>query len=222
MRKFAEIYAVASERKADLDERVGSMDLPKSSEELAAIPDDRWLSGMTRCVFNAGFNWYVVGNMWPAFEEVFGGFEIGPCSMLNDDDLGRLISDRRIVRSGRKIRTVPENATFIKKLYVQHGGAGSFFGEWPAEDYVGLLRYMRKQGSRLGGNTGRYFLRRMGVDGFLLSRDVIARLISEGIVDKSPTSQRDMTAIQEAFNIWREQSGRTLTEVSRILAFSVG
>jgi 3-methyladenine DNA glycosylase Tag len=127
MRKFAEIYAIAAERKGDLDDRMGLMDLPKSREELAAIPDNRWLSGMTRCVFNVGFNWYVVGNMRPAFEEVFGGFEIGPCSMLNDDDLGCLISDSRIVHSGRKIRTVPENATFTKNLSVQHGGAGSFF-----------------------------------------------------------------------------------------------
>lgn len=160
--------------------------------------------------------------MWPGFEEVFEGFEIGPCSMLNEDDLGRLVTDKRIIRYGRKIRAVQENATFITALSAQHGGAGSFFGEWPTEDYVGLLKLMRKQGSRLGGNTGRYFLRRMGVDSFLLSYDVIARLVLEGVVDKSPTSQKDMAAVQNAFNIWRDQSGRTLTEVSRILAYSVG
>lgn len=87
---------------------------------------------------------------------------------------------------------------------------------------MGLLKFMRKQGSRLGGNTGRYFLRRMGVDSFLLSYDVVARLVLEDIVDKTPTSQKDMVAVQNAFNIWREQSGRTLTEVSRVLAYSVG
>ena len=222
MRKFAEIYAIAAERKGDLDDRMRSMNFPKSLEELTAIPDDRWLSGMTRCIFNAGFNWHVVRNMWPAFEEVFGGFEIGPCSMLNDDDLGRLVTDKRIIRYGRKIRAVQENATFINEISARHGGAGSFFGEWPAEDFVGLLKFMRNQGSRLGGNTGRYFLRKMGVDSFLLSNDVIARLVLEGVVDKTPTSQKDMAAVQSAFNIWREQSGRTLTEVSRVLAYSVG
>jgi 3-methyladenine DNA glycosylase Tag len=146
VRKFVDIYAIASERKVDLDERMNSMKLPNSQEELAGIPDDRWLSGMTRCIFNAGFNWHVVRNMWPGFEEVFDGFQIGPCSMLNEDDFGRLVADKRIIRYGQKIRAVQENATFINALSAQHGGAGSFFGEWPTEDYVGLLKLMRKQG----------------------------------------------------------------------------
>jgi 3-methyladenine DNA glycosylase Tag len=80
---------------------------------------------------------------------------------------------------------------------------------------------MKKRGARLGGATGQYFLRFMGVDSFILSRDVTARLIAEGVIDKSPTSKRAMTAVQAAFNQWQEQSGRSLTEISRILAMSV-
>jgi 3-methyladenine DNA glycosylase Tag len=220
LRKLEEIHAIASERKGDLDERLASMTPPKTRAELAATPDDRWLSGMTRCIFNAGFNWHVVRNMWPGFEEAFEGFKIGPCSMLNDEDLDRLVSDKRMVRYGQKIRSVQQNAVFVDELCAQHGGAGTFFGNWPPDDYVGLLILMRKQGSRLGGHTGRYFLRRMGVDGFLLSYDVTARLIAEGVVDKMPTSQRDLASVQAAFNEWREQSGLTLTDISRVLAFS--
>ena len=44
---------------------------------LAAIPDDRWLSCLAKCVFQAGFNWKVVDSMWPGFETVFDGFDIG-------------------------------------------------------------------------------------------------------------------------------------------------
>jgi hypothetical protein len=62
----------------------------------------------------------------------------------------------------------------------------------------------------------------MSVDSFILSRDVTARLIAEGVVDKSPKSQRDLAAVQGAFNVWRDQSGRSLTYVSRVLAYSVG
>jgi 3-methyladenine DNA glycosylase Tag len=222
MRTFEEIYAIASERKFDLDAKLLSMTKPKPKAELVAIPDDRWLSGMARCVFNAGFNWNVVTNMWPGFEVVFEAFDVGHCAMLSDDDFGRLVSDKRIVRHGQNIRAVQRNATFINELYVEHGGAGSFFASWPADDFVGLLILMKKRGDRLGGNTGRNFLRRMGVESFLLTRDVTTRLIAEGVVDKVPSSQRDLHATQEAFNLWREQSGRSLTEISRVLAYSVG
>jgi 3-methyladenine DNA glycosylase Tag len=182
LKTFDEIYAIALERHPNLEQRLASIEPPKLKKDLLAIPDDRWLSGMVRSVFNAGFNWYVVGKMWPGFEEVFDGFEIGPCSMLNDDDLSRLISDKRIVRSGRKIRSVQQNATFIANLISEVGSAGAFFADWPTENYVGLLTTLKKRGSRLGGNSGAYFLRRMGMDGFIISRDVTARLVAEGVI----------------------------------------
>jgi 3-methyladenine DNA glycosylase Tag len=79
----------------------------------------------------------------------------------------------------------------------------------------------RKKGSRLGGNTGQYFLRFAGIDSFILSQSVVNRLIAEGVVDKAPTSAKDKAALQAAFNAWRAQSGRSLTEISRILAVSI-
>ena len=103
----------------------------------------------------------------------------------------------------------------------EHGSAGKAFGNWPSDNYIGLLELMKKRGSRLGGNTGQYFLRMMGKDSFILSRDVTARLIAEGIVDKTPTSKKALTQVQQAFNIWMDQSGRGLTEISRVLAMSV-
>ena len=222
MRNFDEIYAIAADRKENLEVLVSSWEAPKSKSDLAKTPDDRWLSCMTRCVFQAGFNWKVVENMWPGFEEAFEGFDIGHCLMLNDDDLSRLVSDTRIIRNGQKIKAVIQNAALVSALSTEHGGVGRFFGQWPSDDFIGLLALMKKQGARLGGNTGPYFLRIMGVDSFILSRDVTARLIAEGVVDKPPTSQKDMAATQEAFNTWGAQSGQPLAHVSRILALSIG
>ena len=65
-------------------------------------------------------------------------------------------------------------------------------------------------------------LRAMGKDSFVLSPDVTARLIAENVVGKQPSAQREMAAVQAAFNLWRQQSGRSLTEISKVLAFSVG
>ena len=97
---------------------------PAAAAEIAAIPDDRWLAAMTRGVFQAGFNWKVVENMWPGFEAAFDGFDVGRCAMLNDEDFERLVSDTRIIRNGAKIRSVQENAVFVQQLAAEYGSAG--------------------------------------------------------------------------------------------------
>ena len=81
---------------------------------------------------------------------------------------------------------------------------------------------MKAEGSRLGGTTGQYFLRFSGVDSWILSRDVTARLIAEGVIDKAVTSKKAYAAVQTAFDTWQGQSGYSLKKISRILATSVG
>lgn len=221
MRTFDEIFDIALARKPDLEARLVDGGKPKTPRALAKIPDDRWLAQMTKNIFNAGFNWKVVDNMWPGFEEAFEGFDIGRCAMLHDEDFDRLVSDKRIVRHGQKIRAVQANAIFASELAKEHGSVGKALGKWPAEDYVGLLALLKKRGTRLGGNTGQYFLRFMGLDSFILSGDVRKRLDAEGISIGTTPSQKAMKEIQAAFNAWQEESGRSLTEISRVLAMSI-
>ena len=222
MQSFDAIYDIAAERQGGRDALEAKLEPPLPVAELAAIPDDRFLSCATKCIFNAGFNWKVVENMWPGFEAAFDGFDIGRCAMLNDDDVARLVSDTRIVRHGGKIRAVQENAVFMRELAAEHGSAAKFFAGWPPTDEAGLLELLKKRGSRLGGNTGQYFLRFMGMDGYILSRDVVARLIAEGVIDKQPTSRAAMAKVQAAFNQWAGESGRSMKEISRTLAMSTG
>jgi 3-methyladenine DNA glycosylase Tag len=221
MRTFDEIFDIAATRKGGADTLGELLTKPTSTADLEIISDNRWLACMSKCIFQAGFNWKVVESMWPGFEIAFHGFDTGHCAMLNDEDFDRLVSDKSIVRHGVKIRSVQENAIFINELAKEHGSAAQAFARWPSDEYIALLAMIKKRGSRLGGNTGQYFLRFMGVDSFILSRDVAARLIAEGVVDKNPTSQKALAAVQDAFNIWHQQSGRSLTEISRVLAMSV-
>ena len=221
MRTFDEIFEIAADRKGGANALQALIEPPKSATALKKIADDRWLADATKRIFQAGFNWKVVESMWPGFEEAFEGFDLGKCAMLNDEDFDRLVSDTRIVRYGAKIKAVQENAQFMIDLRKEHGTAATAFADWPSTDFIGLLEMMKKRGSRLGGNTGTYFLRMMGRDSFILSKDVTARLIAEGVVDKNPTSKKAMTQVQDAFNNWMDQSGRSLTEISRVLAMSV-
>jgi 3-methyladenine DNA glycosylase Tag len=222
MRSFDEIFSLAAERKGGKAALEAMLSKPKSAAELSALGDDRWLAAMTKSVFQAGFNWKVIENKWPGFEEVFEGFDPRRWAMMSDEDLDRLVKDARIVRNAAKILSVRDNAIFLSDLAREHASAGGYLANWPSEDYIGLLDLMKRRGGRLGGTTAQYFLRQFGKDSFILSKDVTAALIREGVVEKAPGSRSSMRAVQDAFNSWTKESGRSLTEVSRVLAMSVG
>ncbi|MFT5889231.1 MAG: 3-methyladenine DNA glycosylase Tag [Zhongshania sp.] len=196
---------------------------PPSPQKLAAITDDRYLAEMAACVFRAGFVWRVIGAKWQGFETVFNGFLPIWVASRSPEQIETMASDARIVRNLTKVKSVQGNALLILDLQRSHDGIGRFIADWPAEDIIGLWAYLKKHGSRLGGNSGQYFLRFMGKDTFILSRDVCTALRAEAIIDKTqPTSQKDLRAVQQAFNTMREESGRSLAELSMILALSIG
>jgi len=49
---------------------------PKTPAELTATGDDRYLSQMSLRIFRAGLKHSLVDAKWPAFEEVFHGFDL--------------------------------------------------------------------------------------------------------------------------------------------------
>jgi 3-methyladenine DNA glycosylase Tag len=104
----------------------------------------------------------------------------------------------------------------------EHYRFGEFIANWPEDDVIGLWLYLKKHGSRLGGNTGPFALRTLGVDTFLLTQDVEGFLRSHDIVDSGITSQRALKATQAYFNDLREQSGKNLAALSRIVSFCHG
>lgn len=220
MHHFDEIYGLAADRHGGPHALEDKLSKPKSAKELGALSEDRWLSTITKCIFQAGFNWKVIEAKWDGFEAAFDGFDVGRCAFMDDEKFDALLQDTRIVRNGTKIATVRDNAAFLLELRTE-GGVGKVLGGWPSTDYVGLLDMLAKRGSRLGGASAQYAMRFTGRDSFILSRDVTARLIAEGVVDKPATSKKAMAAVQDAFNTWMRQSGRSLTEISRVLAMSL-
>jgi 3-methyladenine DNA glycosylase Tag len=220
---FLTIRARAAKRKGG-DTALAKL-LPKipTMADLTALPDDRVLSEMTKRVFCAGFAWTVIEKKWPGFEAAFLGFEPPRLLRQPPDFWDKLTSDTRIVRNGQKIMSVAENARFITDIAAEHGSFGRFLANWPATDQVGLLALLAKRGSRLGGNTGQYFLRFIGKDGYMLSRDVVTCLRDAGLdIAETPTSKRDLGRIQDQFNAWAKETRLPYTHLSRICAMSIG
>ncbi|MFI4975341.1 MAG: DNA-3-methyladenine glycosylase I [Caulobacterales bacterium] len=224
MRTFDAIYRQAAERKggpAALEALIAEH-RSMSRDELAATPDDRWLAQMTKCVFQAGFNWKVIDNKWPGFEIAFHGFDPPLNAAMSDEEFDAHLKDTRIVRNGAKVASVRLNAQFLVDLAREHGSAAKFFADWPQTDFAGLLEVMKKRANRLSGETAMRLFRFMGKPSFITSRDVGAALVDAGVLDKPPSGKRDYEAVQAAFNAWRQESGRDLTAISRVLAMSTG
>jgi 3-methyladenine DNA glycosylase Tag len=178
---------------------------------------------MTQRVFSAGFSWSVIEQKWPGFEKAFLGFNVAKLAFQPDEFWHALLEDKRIVRNGAKIMSVRDNARFVQSIAKEHGSFGKFLSTWPASDEIGLLDLLNKCGSRLGGNTGQMFLRFVGWDGFVTSRDVVACLRDAGIdIAEEVKSKGDLARVQAAFNTWAEETKLPYTHLSRICALSVG
>ncbi|MDP3815800.1 DNA-3-methyladenine glycosylase I [Pseudomonas sp.] len=194
---------------------------PRSDAELRGLSDDRYLSLISLRVFRAGLKHSLVDAKWPAFEEVFFGFDPEKVVLMGGERLENLMQDARLIRHLGKLKSVPRNAQFILDVRKEKGSFGALIADWPVTDIVGLWKYLAKHGSQLGGLSAPRLLRMVGKDTFIPSDDMVAALKAQGIIDKAPTSLKDLAAVQAAFNQWHEQSGRPLSQLSVMLAHTV-
>ncbi len=194
---------------------------PRSDAELRALSDDRYLSLISLRIFRAGLKHSLVDAKWPAFEEVFFGFDPEKVVLMGAERLENLMQDARLIRHLGKLKSVPRNAQFILDVRREKGSFGALIADWPVSDVVGLWKYLAKHGSQLGGLSAPRFLRMVGKDTFIPTDDMVAALKAQGVIDKAPTSQKDLAAVQAAFNQWHAESGRPLCQLSVMLAHTV-
>lgn len=194
---------------------------PRSDAELRALSGDRYLSLISLRIFRAGLKHSLVDAKWPAFEEVFFGFDPEKVVLMGAERLENLMQDTRLIRHLGKLKSVPRNAQFILDVRREKGSFGALIADWPVSDIVGLWKYLAKHGNQLGGLSAPRFLRMVGKDTFIPTDDMVAALKAQGVIDKAPTSQKDLAAVQAAFNQWRAESGRPLCQLSVMLAHTV-
>ena len=223
MTAFKHIRARAEKRKGGAKALKALLPAARSNAALPDLGDDRFLSEMTRRVFCAGFVWRVIDQKWPGFEEAFLGFAPKRLLFQPDEFWEDLARDARIVRNPQKIKSVRDNAAFVDGVATEKGSFGRMLAGWPEDDQVGLLDFLGKRGSRLGGMTGQYFLRFAGWDAFILSRDVVVCLREVGVeLSEKASTKKDLARAQSAFNAWREETGLSYAQLSRICAMSTG
>ena len=155
--------------------------------------------------------------------------------VVEDDHGVRDVLARELREEGFHVTTAADGASALRT--VESGAAAVVLDVGlPDSDGRDVCQAMRARGidapvlfltaydgvtDRLSGFSAQYFLRHMGVDGFILSPSVTAALVRAGVVDKPPTSKKAMEAVQAAFDSWRKESGRSFSEISRTLGMSI-
>ena len=194
---------------------------PKTAQQLSATSDDRYLSQMSLRVFRAGLKHSLVDAKWPAFEEVFHGFDPRRVRAMSDEALEALLGNARLIRHWGKLKAVRGNAAALLDVASEHGSFGAWLAAWPGDDIVGLWEALAKGFSQMGGNSGPSFLRMVGKDTFVLTHSVTAALKHWGAVSAPPKNRQDRAQVQAAFNAWAAETGRPLCQLSLILAASI-
>jgi 3-methyladenine DNA glycosylase Tag len=193
---------------------------PRSAAELKSVPDDGYLSQMSLRIFRAGLKHSLVDAKWPAFEEVFNGFEPRRVRAMSDEAMEGLLGDARLIRHWGKLKSVRDNAAAMIGMAEEHRSFGAWLADWPVTGIIELWEALAKRFSQMGGNSGPTFLRMVGKDTFILTPSVIAALKHWGLVDAPPKNRKDRAAVQSAFNAWAVEANRPLCQLSLILAAS--
>lgn len=221
MRDYTWLYEFCLNRFGSREALEARLPAPRSDAELRDLGDDRYLSTISLRIFRAGLKHSLVDAKWPAFEEVFFGFDPEKVALMSAEHLERLMQDERLIRHLGKLKSVPRNAQMVLDVAREKGRFGALIADWPVTDIVGLWKYLAKHGNQLGGMSAPRFLRMVGKDTFIPTDDMVAALKAQGIVDKTPTSQKDLAIVQETFNRWHAESGRPLCQLSVMLAHTV-
>ncbi|HCF0627129.1 TPA: class I SAM-dependent methyltransferase [Pseudomonas aeruginosa] len=92
MRDYAWMYEYCLNRFGSREALEARLPQPKSAAELRTVGDDRYLSLISLRIFRAGLKHSLVDAKWPAFEEVFFGFDPQKVVLMSAEHLERLIA----------------------------------------------------------------------------------------------------------------------------------
>ena len=128
--------------------------------------DADYLNLLTRKIFHSGFNKTLVNQKWDAFEELFHGFDVRKVATMTNQEVVRLLTDKRIVRHRKKIAATIWNAQQFLAISTDHGSWMNWLASlrlYPYEQRADTLMALFKH---CGPNTVFYFLLEAGEAGW--------------------------------------------------------
>lgn len=121
--------------------------------------DSEYFGLLARAVFSAGLGPKVVESRWPEIETAFHGFEPEEVGKMDESDVGRLVSDPKVIRNRRKIEAVIKNA----RVFLDRVGEHKSFHEYvtglgAASDLDAAAEGLSQAFVHLGRTSALFFL----------------------------------------------------------------
>lgn len=220
MSAFDEIYDIALRKCGSLARLESLMPTVLNSKQLAAQSNSFYLSAMTRRIFQAGMTHSVINSKWAHFETVFWGFDPKKLVLIDDSFMERAMQDKGLIRHWGKLQTIPVNALEMNDITAEGIDFGVLLADWD-DDITQLWAHISKRFKRMGGQSTPYFLRMVGKDTFVLTNDVVQKLLSIKVIDSKPTSKADILKVSQFFNDLKHESGRSLAHISKLMALAI-
>lgn len=128
----------------------------KEPEKILIKSEADYLRVMTRAVFQSGFNWKVIENKWPGFEDAFNNFDVKKVASYDNKKISELILNTNIVRNKNKIDATVHNARMILEKDAQFGSFKDYLSSF--NDFEEVVKDLRKSFKWLGDFGSYYFL----------------------------------------------------------------
>ena len=125
--------------------------------------DDGYFENMSRTVFQAGLNWQMINQKWPAFRKAFADFDIDQVAGFSPQDVDRLLQDRSIIRNERKIMSTLSNALEFLSIREEFGSFAEYMESLvQGSTYEAVMRILQRRFHHLGPSSARFFLYSVG------------------------------------------------------------
>jgi 3-methyladenine DNA glycosylase Tag len=129
--------------------------------ELGPSDDRRYVEQLIKAIFQAGLRWPTIESRWPAFGEVFHGFDPVQIAAMNGEDISRAAQDPRIIRNHRKIGDTVNSAAAANEVIAEYGSFDAYlrsFGS-PEEEITDL----QQRFAGLGDYSAWWFMQSVGL-----------------------------------------------------------
>lgn len=126
--------------------------------------DNDYYAELLKCVFRIGLNIKVIENKWDGFTKAFSNFDFEIVADYGEVEFDRLVEDASIVRNGRKISAMIENAREFVKIKNEFGGIKNYINELSKEGEDHLVNSIAKRFKQIGPTSAFMFLKYSGED----------------------------------------------------------
>ena len=125
--------------------------------------DEEYLENMSRVIFQAGLNWQVIDNKWPAIKKAFSNFDIRKIACFTEADVETLMKNPEVIRNKGKIKGIIQNAQNFLAIEKQYGSFQKYLDSLDkSNNYENVVKDLINKFKWLGPSTASTFLYTVG------------------------------------------------------------